>query len=382
VLTRAENTEPTNYLSSLESLRGVAAWSIVTYHVWLFSSGAKLTWNLGPLTLLMQPLQSGVTLFFVLSGFLLYRPWAASRRPRLGRYLRNRALRILPAYWFILSVATLAGAAVVHTSPTEKLAGHLDPGRLVASVGLVQGYRPTTLFTGLAPAWSLGVEMGFYLLLPFAALLAVRSVWLPPALLLGLGLAGKIGLSVAGLQGTRSFEPTWSAVLSHGLLSHADLFGFGMCAAALYSRWETPPGWIRAASVGRFIAYVGLPWTVVAYYLVDPYVYDSGVAFLCALLLLRVLGRNGRSLLETGLARASGRISYSVFLWNYPLLLFLGGHGLLVEGHGPLPVLANAAIVFPGVAALSVLSYRYVEAPALRLKASRPGRTQAIPAGV
>jgi peptidoglycan/LPS O-acetylase OafA/YrhL len=189
VLTRAENTEPSRYLSSLESLRGVAAWSIVTYHVWLFSSGATLQWNLGPLTLLMQPLQSGVTLFFVLSGFLLYRPWAASRRPRVGRYLRNRALRILPAYWFILGVATLAGAAVVHSSATEKLAGHLDPGRLLASAGLVQGYRPATLFTGLAPAWSLGVEMAFYLLLPFAALLAVRSVWLPPALLLGFGLA-------------------------------------------------------------------------------------------------------------------------------------------------------------------------------------------------
>jgi peptidoglycan/LPS O-acetylase OafA/YrhL len=99
-------------------------------------------------------------------------------------------------------------------------------------------------------------------------------------------------------------------------------------------------------------------------------------------LLLRMLGRNRRSLLETGLARASGRISYSVFLWNYPLLLFLGGHGLLVEGRGPLPVLANAAIVFPGVAALSVLSYRYVEAPALRLKASRTGHTQVIPASV
>jgi peptidoglycan/LPS O-acetylase OafA/YrhL len=382
VLTRAEKTEPPGYLGSLESLRGVAAWSIVTYHVWLFSSGARLTWNLGPLTLLMQPLQSGVTLFFVLSGFLLYRPWAASRGPRLDRYLRNRALRILPAYWFILIVATLTGAAVVHTSATEKLAGHLDPTRLLASGGLVQGYRPSTLFTGLAPAWSLGVEMAFYLLLPFAALLAARSVWLPPALLLGLGFAGKIGLTIAGLQGTRSFAPTWSATLSHGFLSHADLFGFGMFAAVVYTRWEKPPAWIRAGSVGRFIAYVGLPWTVVAYYLVDPYVYDSGVAFLCALLLLRVLGRDRGSLLETRLARVGGRISYSVFLWNYPLLLFLGDHGLLVREHGPLAVVANAAMVFPAVAVLSLLSHRYVEAPALRLKANRTAYTHAIPASV
>jgi peptidoglycan/LPS O-acetylase OafA/YrhL len=374
------SVEPSEYLGSLESLRGVAAWSIVTYHVWLFSSGARLHWNLGPLTLLMQPLQSGVTLFFVLSGFLLYRPWAASRGPRLGRYLRNRALRILPAYWFILTVATLAGAAIVRTSATWKLAGHLDPGRLLASGGLVQGYRPSTVFTGLPPAWSLGVEMAFYLLLPLAALLAARSAWLPPALLLGLGFGGKIGLNVAGLQGTRSFAPTWSSALSHGLLSHADLFGLGMCAAALYARWETPPAWIRAKSIGRLLAYVGLPWTVAAYYLVDPYLYDSGVAFFCALLLLRVLGRDERSLLETGLARAAGRISYSVFLWNYPLLVFLAAHGLLAPGHGPLALLANAAIVFASVAVLSTFTYRYVEAPALRLKAKRTDYKQAIPA--
>jgi peptidoglycan/LPS O-acetylase OafA/YrhL len=379
---RGQRPEPSGYLGSIESLRGVAAWSIVTYHVWLFSSGARLHWNLGPLTLFMQPLQSGVTLFFVLSGFLLYRPWASGEGPRLGRYLRNRALRILPAYWFILTVATLTGAAIVSTSATEKLAGHLGPGRFLASFGLVQGYRPSTIFTGLPPAWSLGVEAAFYLLLPLAALLAVRSVWLPPALLLGLGLAGKIGLSIAGLQGTRSFAPTWSAVLSHGLLSHADLFGFGMCAAAVYARWEKPPNWIRAGSAGLLLACVGLPWTVIAYYFVNPYLYESGVACFCALLLLWVVGRNRQSLLETRIARAGGRISYSVFLWNYPLLVFLGGHGLLARGHGAVAVLSNAAIAFAGVALLSSLTYRYVEAPALRMKVRRTGYPRAMPARV
>ena len=64
-------------LWKIEGLRAVAAWSIVVFHLWVFSSPAVLGWNLGPFTAFVSPLQSGVTLFFVLSGFLLYRPIAA-----------------------------------------------------------------------------------------------------------------------------------------------------------------------------------------------------------------------------------------------------------------------------------------------------------------
>src|SRR5882724_6110621 len=98
-------------LAPVEALRGVAAWSIVCFHIWLFTSSAKLTWNLGPATVFMQPLQSGVTLFFVLSGFLLYRPFI-NGRPSIGRYFRNRALRILPAYWAVLIAVFALGATV------------------------------------------------------------------------------------------------------------------------------------------------------------------------------------------------------------------------------------------------------------------------------
>ena len=71
-------TASTSRLWEIEGLRAVAAWSIVVFHVWVFSSPAVLGWNLGPFTAFVSPLQSGVTLFFVLSGFLLYRPIAAA----------------------------------------------------------------------------------------------------------------------------------------------------------------------------------------------------------------------------------------------------------------------------------------------------------------
>jgi peptidoglycan/LPS O-acetylase OafA/YrhL len=157
-------------------------------------------------------LPAGVTLFFSLSGFLLYRPMAESiiegrPRPSLGAYLRNRGLRILPAYWLILLVLGLGlGAGVIRLSSTQMGLGSLagDPSLLVKNVFLAQNYFPASLTTGIPPAWSLAVEVVFYLTLPLLALLAglaagrastyggrIKAVLLPPVLLLLIGLSGK-----------------------------------------------------------------------------------------------------------------------------------------------------------------------------------------------
>jgi peptidoglycan/LPS O-acetylase OafA/YrhL len=196
-------------------------------------------------------------------------------------------------------------------------------------------------------------------------------VWLPPAILLAGGFAGKVVLAADGVNSMRVFAPTWDSTLSHSLIAHADLFGFGMCAAVLFTRYGT--AWAGGNAIGRILAYTGVPWLVLGYYFVPPYVYESGVATLAAVVLLRVLHHRQR-LLETRVVQASGRISYSVFLWNFPLLAFMSVHRLLFHG-GPLPVLANFCIVAVAVTLLSLLSYRYVEAPALRLKKSARTRT-------
>ena len=83
-------------------LRGLAVLAVLVWHVFVFTGALDRRWigdavstagSMGPL------------LFFAISGFLLYRPWIASRdAPHTGRYFRRRALRILPAYWFALTV--------------------------------------------------------------------------------------------------------------------------------------------------------------------------------------------------------------------------------------------------------------------------------------
>ena len=118
-------------MTGIEGLRAVAAGSIVIYHVWLYSSPSGPV-DAGYLSRFALPhLSVGVTLFFALSGYLLYRPIAASlletgQVPDVRNYLRNRALRILPAYWVILAVvAVVLPAALVRRSSSELILDRL-----------------------------------------------------------------------------------------------------------------------------------------------------------------------------------------------------------------------------------------------------------------
>ena len=92
----------------MDSLRAIAALSVLVTHSG-FLSGANLgTWY-GDYT---ARLDVGVTIFFLLSGFLLYRPFVSARaggarRPRIPDYARRRLLRILPAYWLALTVLAI-----------------------------------------------------------------------------------------------------------------------------------------------------------------------------------------------------------------------------------------------------------------------------------
>jgi peptidoglycan/LPS O-acetylase OafA/YrhL len=70
-----------------------------------------------------------------------------------------------------------------------------------------------------------------------------------------------------------------------------------------------------------------------------------------------------------------------VFLWNYPLLTFLAVHRLLMPGHGAASFVGNLAVAVTVVSLLSVLSYRFVEKPALKLKRAAPSPGQRVETG-
>src|SRR4051812_945876 len=150
----------------LDPLRAVAALAIVVTHT-AELGGFNHAHALGAWTV---RLDSGVAVFFALSAFLLYRPFVAARldgrdSPRVRRYARRRALRILPAYW--VAVVALGILDAAHT-----------PGvfgdKWWVYWGLLQSWSKETIIQGVGVAWSLSVEMAFYVLLPVYALALAR----------------------------------------------------------------------------------------------------------------------------------------------------------------------------------------------------------------
>jgi len=164
---------------ALTGLRGVAALAVCGTHA-AFWTGRYTDDFAGRF---FGRLEVGVAVFFVLSGFLLFRPWVRALRtggesPSTARYFRHRALRILPAYWATVLVVYLIYRWRDDASPS----GHGFTA-LLRNLTLTQTYGIGNLHTGLTQMWSLVVEVAFYLVLPLIAwgicVLACRGQWRP-----------------------------------------------------------------------------------------------------------------------------------------------------------------------------------------------------------
>ncbi len=111
--------------------------------------------------------RQGVAIFFLISGFLLYRPFLVARRgdapSRVSAYARRRVLRIVPAYWAALTIFIAAGFVSGVTAHNWWV-----------FYAFGQVYSSTLIGRGIGVAWTLGVEVTFYALLPVFALGAGR----------------------------------------------------------------------------------------------------------------------------------------------------------------------------------------------------------------
>jgi len=401
-------------LAGVEGLRGIAALSVMLAHTAIVLIHPDDAHVPGAVGLGVGLGLRGVTLFFVLSGFLLYRPFAAailSRRPgpRTKAFYRNRVLRIWPVYLVILLITgPIMGATITSafTSGDGKDAldrvGRLtDPVLLLLNATLTHGFVPHGVQTGLSVSWSLVPEVTFYLILPGLAYLGMRrsrrsgttfSALVPALTLLSIGLVGRVvALFIAHADGAdnvplREFGASWSAVLTNSILANGDLFAMGMVVAVIVAaaqegrlsdravrrlrRWSV--GAILLGGVGVLVTL--LPDRV------GPF-FGLACAGLVCYLMLPGQGRVRRwsvRLLETRPFHGLGLISYSVYLWHFPLLCFLAIHYPWLRYHGLGGLAGDLVLVSALTVILSTLTYRYVEAPALRRKrlTERP-----VPAG-
>lgn len=143
---------------TLDALRAIGALMVVLHHVGFHTGRYERGWT----GAMLAHFDLGVAIFFVVSGFLLARPWfqasaAGAPHPSTGRYLWKRALRILPLYWVVVVVCLLG----------EPANSQVDLRGWISNLTLTQLYTQQHHDQGLAHMWSLCTEVAFYLVLPF-----------------------------------------------------------------------------------------------------------------------------------------------------------------------------------------------------------------------
>lgn len=355
-----------------DSMRGLAVLAVLIWHVFVFTGALSHRW-LGDAVSTAGGL--GPVLFFAISGFLLYRPWAAGRAPATARFFRRRALRILPAYWFALAVLA------VWPGITGVISG--DWWRYVF---FLQLYDSDTITRGIPVTWTLCVEVSFYLLLPlWAALARGREV----AALAGLALVGAVVQIAAGREAIDDLA-------AQSLLGQSLWFALGMGLAVVSvrdRRLRIHPALCWAGALIAYLALVvvrdqpnGFFGLLLEAQKQQPYPKLLADLLLTATILVLLLAPAvwdaPRAFPQRLLAWAPlaflGLISYGVYLWHLLvaelLILPAAPHDFSARGldladripQGAVPICLVLTLAVS--CAIATLSYRYLELPFLRRK--------------
>jgi peptidoglycan/LPS O-acetylase OafA/YrhL len=344
----------------VEGLRAVAALAVLVTHVSLNAMG-----NRGPWGGLLARLDVGVAIFFVLSGYLLYRPFAAALlrdepRPSTRRYLRHRLLRIVPAYWVVVLASFLlpvtAGLVLPTTDFSAAAAGvtSVPFADLLRFVTFTQVYWRDSLAGPFPQAWTLAAEMAFYLLLPALALLVarrnggdrrrrLRRQW---AVLGAMAILAQLFRLVVVLV-TAPYQPgaadnAFTQQLAW-LPNHLDLFALGMALAVLQvERADRGPGAALADRLDAALARrgaaelcaagalgvlvlagygLGLSRTALAHGPVGEFLRHGAYVAVAGLAVLpatfgRTAGGPVRAALSARPMQFLGKISYGIYLWQ------------------------------------------------------------------
>lgn len=383
-------TATRGYLPAMDGLRGLAAVMVFTIHLAGWAGVAFDPDGKGPLATLINRFGVSVYIFFVISGYLLFRPFAAAaldgrKAPDMTSYYRHRFLRIYPAFW----VLALLSVLFFHRSLAEQ------PARLLRVLTLQHTYvegdfphTPQWPWSAFSQTWSLATEISFYLLLPLLALLFRRL------LTGGRGL----GPALACFALLEAVNVVWWA----SLWASAD-------TAAHPTRWWWLPGYIGFFAVGMALATVsvyaarqpGEPPAVVRFVVRRPWLCWAAALAAYAVISTPLAGGHmepptprtaliehfGYLVVSLGLALPValapgsgperllsarvmawlGRISYGIFLWH----MFVMAAALRIAGWSwGEPGMRGFLLLFPVTAAGTVLlgwlSYVLIERPLQR----------------
>jgi peptidoglycan/LPS O-acetylase OafA/YrhL len=351
----------------IQGLRAIAVLLVVLFHAELPVPGGFV----------------GVDVFFVISGFvitaMLMREWAQHGRIRFAHFYFRRFLRLTPALALVVAVVALASVFLQNPFGAQQATGRTGIGAMLLSANYVIGHAAGDYFADnattnpLLHTWSLSVEEQFYLVFPailaLAWLLVRRGRRRAPVVIVTMIAAASFALAVAWSFGSTAAEGLTSyfggpeSFAFYSSLTRAWEFAAGALLALLLARIPVP-----TVSVARLLGLAGaLLLLVSAFAIQDSQPFPGLVALLpvAGTVLLILAGSHHTtgvsSVLSTRPMVWLGDISYSWYLWHWPLIVFTA----LLFPHRPVLLVAAAAFsLVPAVA-----SYRWLEQP---LRGYRP----------
>ncbi|WP_448663644.1 acyltransferase family protein [Sphingomonas sp. CJ20] len=341
----------TGELRALTSVRGVAAWLVVFFHLRRSIDGLP--------DAAMAVLAKGylaVDFFFLLSGFVIWLSYAPRLREGGWRavpdFLRRRVARIWPLHLFMLGFAVVLALAL---HATGRSAAPFPFAELPLHILLLQNWGFTDALTWNDPAWSISCELAAYLLFP---LLALGVDWRRVPTLAVLAAIGAILVALHLVFAGDGATALGQDIPRLGVVRCVLEFGCGTAVAALWlrwrSRWRLPALGALGVALAGFAAWItgAVPETLAV-----PASFAAGL-----LALALSAGRRGNPL-EVSPLHYLGEISYATYLSHF-LLWFAFKLAFVSDAHAvgwPLIALYLALVL-----AASVALYHGVERPAQR----------------
>ncbi|MDX6651932.1 MAG: hypothetical protein QOJ38_713 [Solirubrobacterales bacterium] len=367
----------------LDGIRALGALSVFATHAAVLSKSqsAPIYGRIAP-----HVGDVGLGMLMCVSAFLLYRPFVAARhaearRPTFRAFARNRVMRVVPAYWSALVLLSLyPGLKAVFSGDAWVYFGFLAP------------LRQEWAFNGLTPAWTLHVELVFYLSMATWAAIAIRAskrggawTWRRELAVLALVWAGgNLFRVLVGVEGR------------HYLLAlinfpgYVDIFALGMALALVHVRLQVGGRLPRA--IAPLAKWPLASWTLaLALFLgvvigldlpgdlAYPPTYSLGqwtarhimVGFAALLIVVPAIFSEGSSVVVRFLGwswlRWMGLVSYGFYLYHLPILRELENHGARTWFH-PAPLLGEVVVGVALSLALAALSFYLIERPFLARK--------------
>jgi peptidoglycan/LPS O-acetylase OafA/YrhL len=318
-----------------DGLRGIAILTVLCYHTWLFSWYTPELAIFGHALNVAAPVRTGylgVEIFFVISGFVLFFPYAertvtGAASPPLAEFARRRFLKIVPSYAIAL-VATIFSALALLPKDTSLVAS------IANHVAFVQNFYNDQMGLANSVFWSLAVEVQFYLFFPAIAWAFVRR----PAIVAGLMIVTAISYRLGVERCCLEIEP-----VTRQLPAFLDLFACGMLAAFVLVRLRAAvPNLQRYKPHFTFVALAAFGAACVLIWGADDQTYvptgrehwivGHRTLFGLAIGIFGLASSLGaqwwRRIVANRVLVFFSIVSYNVYLWHTIVLIWMWKHGV------------------------------------------------------